>query len=226
MNILVIGDIHSDIENLMVMLDKIALLDFDVIVYSGDFVDIAINLKGATFDDITRLVLEELKGLKKPIVAVPGNHDKEVLHVLEENGVSIHGTGKIIDGVGFYGYGGARTPFGTPLEPSEEEIEDGLEKAYDKVKNCKIKVQVTHMPPARTKLDTISSGAHVGSEVVRKFIEEKKPAVAISAHIHEARSVDEFGETKLINTGRYPEGYCGLVTIDADKVTTKIINLI
>lgn len=226
MNILVIGDIHSDIENLMVLLDKIALLDFDVIVYSGDFVDIAISLKGVTFDDITKLVLEELKGLNKPIVAVPGNHDKGVLPILEENNVSIHGIGKIIDGIGFYGFGGARTPFGTPLEPSEEEIANGLERAYDKVKNCKIKIQVTHMPPARTKLDTISSGAHVGSEVIRKFIEDKKPAVAISAHIHEARSVDELGETKLINAGRYPEGYCGLVTIDADKVTTKIINLI
>jgi len=226
MNILVIGDIHSDIENLMVFLDKVALLNFDVVVYSGDFVDIAINLKGVTFEDITKLVLEELKGLKKSIVAVPGNHDKGVIHILEENGVSIHGNGKIIENVGFYGFGGARTPFGTPLEPSENEIKNGLEKAYDEVKNCRTKVQVTHMPPIRTKVDRIASGAHVGSEVVRKFVEEKNPAVAISAHIHEARGVDELGETKLINSGRFPEGYCGLVTINREKVTTKIINLI
>jgi Icc-related predicted phosphoesterase len=87
-------------------------------------------------------------------------------------------------------------------------------------------VQVTHCPPARTKVDLLYTGAHAGSETIRKFIEEKQPAVAISAHIHEARGTDELGKTKLINSGRFPEGYCGLVSIEKDEVKAKIINLI
>ncbi|MFB0544221.1 MAG: metallophosphoesterase, partial [Asgard group archaeon] len=87
-------------------------------------------------------------------------------------------------------------------------------------------VQVTHVPPARTKLDIIPSGAHVGSENVRKFIEEKQPNAAICAHVHEARGVDELGKTKIINSGRFPEGYCGLVTVKKEETTTKIVNLI
>lgn len=227
MNILVIGDIHSDIENLMNLLDKVSMLSFDVIVYTGDFTDVGISLRGVMETDVAKIILEELKSLKKPLVAVPGNNDnKKIVELLEEEDVSIHGKGKMIENVGFYGFGGAKTPFGTPLEPSEKEIEIGLKKAYEDVKNAKIKVQVTHNPPVRTKVDVISSGAHVGSEVVRKFIEDVKPVVAISGHIHEARGTDEIDGTKLINAGRFPEGYCGLVTIKEKDVTTKIINLI
>jgi len=223
MNILVVGDIHNDVENIMSYSDKISQLSFDAIVCPGDFTDV--GLRGFTPADIAKLVIAELKLFKRPIVAVPGNFDKEVLPVLEKEGVSIHGKGKVVGQVGFYGYGGAKTPFNTPLEPSEEELRMGLEKGYDAVKNAKWKVQVTHMPPARTKMDMIYTGAHVGSEAIRKFIEEKKPAVAVSSHIHEGRGVDEILTTKLINAGRFPEGYCGIVSIDSQGVTAKIINL-
>jgi Icc-related predicted phosphoesterase len=50
--------------------------------------------------------------------------------------------------------------------------------------------------------------------------------VAISSHIHEARGVDELGNTKLINAGRFPEGYCGVVSIIGDNVKAKIVNLL
>jgi len=224
MNILVVSDIHNDIESMMRYIDKISLLDFNVVVCPGDFTDIA--PKGFTKIDIGKIIIEELRGLNKPLVVLPGNQDKELIPMFEEEKISIHGKGKIIDKVGFYGFGGAATPFNTSLEPNEEEIKVGLERAYGEVKDSKIRVQVTHNPPARTKVDAISSGAHVGSEAVRKFIEEKHPLVAISAHIHEARGTDEIDGTKLMNAGRFPEGYCGLVSIDEGKVGMKIINLI
>lgn len=225
MNVLVISDIHNDVENMMIYIDKLALLDFDVIVLPGDFSDVNMP-KGFSQIDIGRIILEEFNSLKKPILALPGNQDKDIIPMLEECGVILHGVGKIIKKVGFYGFGGAATPFGTPFEPNEREVEEGLKKAYEMVKGCKMKVQVTHNPPARTKLDTIPSGAHVGSEAVRKFIEDKQPDAAICAHIHEARGVDELGKTKMINSGRFPEGYCGLITVDNEKTTVKIVNLI
>jgi Icc-related predicted phosphoesterase len=225
MKILVIGDIHNDVENIMNYIDKLALLEFDVIIAHGDFTDYNLP-KGFTREDMAKLILEEIGSLNKPILTVPGNFDGDLIPLFEKEGIGIHGKGKIINNVGFYGFGGARTPFNSPFEPSEEEMKRGLEKAYSDVRNAKIKVQVTHMPPAGTKVDLIESGAHVGSDVIRKFIEEKQPAVAVSAHIHEARGVDELEKTKLVNAGRFPEGYCGLVTAEEGNVSAKVINLI
>jgi len=201
------------------------LLNFDVIVALGDFTDVNLP-KGFSNIDMGKLIIEELGILKKPILAVPGNFDKDLIEFFEKKKILLHGNGRIINGIGFYGFGGARTPFGTPLEPSEDEIERGLKKGFEEIEKTEKKIQVTHMPPAGTKLDIITSGAHVGSEIVRKFIEEKKPVAAISAHIHEARGIDELNPTKLINPGRFPEGYCGLISAGEEKTTTKIINLI
>ncbi len=228
MRIIVVGDVHNDIENLIQFLDRVKSLSPDVIVFSGDFIDIGITIRGFTWIDVSKVVLEELIALNVPILAIPGNHDKDIVPLLEERGISIHGSGKILGDVGFYGFGGAKTPFGTPLEPEEEELEAGLRKAYERVKNAKIKVQVTHNPPYNTKLDRISSGAHVGSKVVRKIIEELQPNVAICAHIHEARGVDTIDHTKIVNAGRFPEGYCGVIDIDisSSNVSAKIVNLI
>jgi Icc-related predicted phosphoesterase len=225
MKILEVADFHNDIENVFNFLDKLSLLEFDVIVCPGDFTDYNVP-KGFTRIDLASIIVEELKTFKKPIIAVPGNMDYEIIEFLEKEGISVHGRSKIIDNFGFYGFGGAKTPFETPLEPSEEEMRKGLEKAYEEIKNCEYKIQVTHVPPFKTKLDIISSGAHVGSETVRNFIEEKKPIVAICAHIHEARGIDEIGKTKIINSGRFPEGYCGLIKIENGKVEAKIVNLI
>lgn len=225
MNILVVSDIHNDVENLMNFIDKISFLDFDVIVAVGDFTDVNLP-KGFRDIDIAELIIEELSLFKKPILTVPGNFDKNLIDFFEKRGISLHGKGKIIENVGFYGFGGARTPYNTPLEPSEEELKEGLTKAHEQIKNCEFRVQVTHMPPARTRLDVLFTGAHVGSEIIRNFIEKVQPDVAISAHIHEARGLDEIGKTKLINSGRFPEGYCGLVTLEKGNISTKIVNLI
>ena len=224
-NIAVVGCIHGDVENLMKFLDKIALLNIDILICPGDFTDFAIP-KGFTRLDIGKVILEELKSLGKPVLSVPGSWDGELIDLLKKEKVSIHAEGKIIDGIGFYGYGGAKTPFNTPFEPSEGEIELGLEKSYGEIKKAEIKVQVTHAPPSKTKVDMIVTGAHVGSVSVRNFVEKNQPNAAICAHIHESRGVDEIGKTKIINPGRFPEGYIGLIDIDDSRITTKVTSLI
>ncbi|MFH0837134.1 MAG: metallophosphoesterase [Candidatus Aenigmatarchaeota archaeon] len=225
MEMLVISDIHNDVENIMTYSDKIAILKFDVIIALGDFTDYNVP-RGFSKLDIGKLIIEELKTFKKPILAVPGNFDKDLIELFESEGVSLHGRGVIIDGVGFYGYGGAKTPFGTSLEPDENELKKGLEKAYTSVQKAKYKIQITHNPPANTKLDHVYTGAHVGSDVVREFIEKHQPDVAVSAHIHEGRGVDEIGRTKLLNAGRFPEGHCGLISINDNKIGVKVVSLI
>jgi Icc-related predicted phosphoesterase len=224
-NILSISCFHSDIENLLNFIDRFSSFNIDIVVCPGDFTDNYLP-KGFSRADLAAIIIEELSILKKPIIAVPGSWDGEIIDFLEKKGVSVHGKGKVVDKIGFYGFGGARTPFNTPFEPEESEISAGLEKAFNAVKNAEVLVQVTHAPPARTGVDIISTGAHVGSDVVRKFIEEKQPTVAICSHIHEGRGVDEIGKTKIVNSGRFPEGYCGLINIENKSVQAKIINLI
>ncbi len=224
MEILVISCIHNDIENLLSLLDKISQLRFDVVVCPGDFTDMSLP-SGFTRADVGRLVIEELKGFGKPLVTVPGSWDKDLIELLRKETVSVHGEGREIGGVGFYGYGGARTPFKTPFEPDDNEIESGLLSAFQKIKNVKNKVQVTHMPPYGTKIDVIYSGAHVGSDIVRSFIEKNKPDAAISSHIHEARGIDIIGDTKLVNAGRFPEGTAAIISVGGVETVAKIINI-
>ena len=217
--------IHGDIENLMKFLDKVELIDFDIMVCPGDFTDFS-TPKGFSRLDIGKIILEELESLGKPVLTVPGSWDADLIEFFKKEKVNAHGEGKKVGGIGFYGYGGAKTPFNTPFEPSEGEIELGLEKSYSEVKNTEVKVQITHAPPNGTKLDVIASGAHVGSNAVRDFIESKRPLAAICAHIHESRGVDELGGTKIINSGRFSEGHLGLIDINDSRATAKVTNLI
>jgi len=222
MRILVIADIHNDIENLLSLLDKAEKISpYDLVIAIGDFTDVNLP-KGFTTKDIGKIILEILKSKKVPILATPGNFDRDLIEVFKNEDVLIHGNGKTIGDVGFYGYGGAKTPFNTPLEPSEDEIYQGLKRGWEEVKSAKVKIQITHVPPLQTKLDLISSGLHVGSEAVRKFIEEKQPHAAVCAHIHEARGIDRIGNTQIINPGRFPEGYAGLIEIDEKTGNVKI----
>ncbi|MCD6402717.1 MAG: metallophosphoesterase family protein, partial [Candidatus Aenigmarchaeota archaeon] len=115
----------------------------------------------------------------------------------------------------------------TNLEPTEEELKRGLEESFSQVKEKPIKIQVTHVPPHLTKIDLISAGLHVGSKVVREFIEEKQPNLAVCGHIHEARGVDWIKNTLIINPGRLSEGYVGIIEIKEDgKVEGKVINVL
>jgi len=225
MDIVVVSDIHGDVENLLTYLDKVKELKFDVVVCPGDFTDVN-TPKGFTQEDIAKLIIGELKSLKVPVMAVPGNVDpKNIIKIFEREGISIHGRGKVVKEFGFFGYGGAKTPFETSIEPTEEELKLGLQNAYKDVKEAKYKVQVTHNPPHGTRLDMIQTGIHVGSNAVKLFIENHQPILAISAHIHEARGTDKLKNTFLINSGRFPEGYLGLVNIGNGIVNGKVLNI-
>jgi hypothetical protein len=225
MRIVAISCIHNDVESILNFYDKLEELKFDIIVCSGDFTD-SVFPKGFDRVSVGRVIIEELKSFNRPLLAVPGAWDKDLIKLLEQEDISIHGKGKVIGGIGFYGFGGAKTPFGLPYEPEEIEIEAGLERAYKDVLKAGVKIQVTHAPPKDTRLDIISTGIHVGSEAVKKFIEKNQPNVAICSHIHESRGVDFIKNTKIVNSGRFPEGYCGVIDIENGNVEVKIINLI
>ncbi|MCA9555208.1 MAG: metallophosphoesterase [Myxococcales bacterium] len=67
-------------------------------------------------------------------------------------------------------------------------------------------VYVTHSPPARTNLDVMRGGIHIGSEAVRAFIEAHRPPLTLHGHIHESPHLtgavqERLGATVSVNAG-------------------------
>jgi len=165
---------------------------------------------------------EELLALlakpKIPVFFVPGNCDPpELLKDVKIRGVSnLHGACEIQDDLCFVGIGGSNPgPFFTPNEFMEESILKILEEAYGKADEEKRLILVSHAPPNGTKVDVVSSGKHVGSMSIRKFIETKKPILNVCGHVHEARGIDHLGSTKIVNPGPSSRGYCTVVNVNA-----------
>jgi Icc-related predicted phosphoesterase len=74
-------------------------------------------------------------------------------------------------------------------------------------------IVIAHNPPKDTKLDIVGPGVHVGSPLIRAFIEEKKPLLVLSGHIHESAAIDSIGPTTLVNPGALAEGKYALAEI-------------
>ncbi len=205
MKIISFGDIHEDYSNLIPL--KNELENADLVIVTGDLT----NFNGRKEAE---KVIEEIMKYNKNILAQLGNLDQpEVNDYLTERGINLHRNGFIRDDIGIFGVGGSNlTPFNTPTEFSEDEIETFLLDGIAKVKNAKYKIMVPHMPPKDTKLDIISAGAHVGSQSVRDFILKHKPDISLSGHIHEARGSDTIENTVVFNAGMFREGGYVIIT--------------
>jgi len=171
MKIISFGDIHEDTSNLVKI--KTILETADLIVVSGDLTNYHGKVEAEN-------VLEAIKKYNKHLLAQYGNLDQpEVDGYLTKEGINLHGNGYIFDDVGIFGCGGSSpTPFNTPSEISDADIERFLTNGYNKVKNAKWKIMVCHTPPKDTAIDVIRSGLHVGSSVVRDFIVQYNPMSA------------------------------------------------
>ncbi len=198
MKIIAFGDIHMEYQGAQAIP---GLGEADLVIITGDLTNFG-------HADDARKVLDGLGLDKERLLALHGNLDHaSVADLLAEMGVHLHGRGRIIGEVGFFGIGGSNlTPFNTPSEHTEEEISSLLEQGFQEVKEAPVKVMVSHAPPKDTQCDVIAGGVHVGSEAVRRFIEEKQPAFCLTGHIHEAKATDRIGETVILNPGMLKDG--------------------
>ena len=220
MKLLILSDIHGEYEKLKKIVESLNE-NFDVIICNGDITDMFNVPKEFSQLDVADIVIQKLLSIGKPLLCVPGNHDPyEIIPILDDYGVNIHEKIKTINGIDFIGFGGADTPFNTKFEPGEKEIEESLNKMQKKIKNKF--VLIVHNPPKNTKLDTTSSGLHVGSAAIREFILNKKPILTVSAHIHEAKGIDNLGSTVLFYPGPVFEGFYGVVEIRGNEIKCDI----
>ena len=195
-------DIHASSRAAQMIRENVQAHRPDVFVAAGDLTN---------FGPVS-YARDLLTGLGVPTLAVPGNCDPpEIVPVLGELGVDLHGKKVTIAGRTFVGIGGSNpTPFGTPFELSEREIEATLGPIMETGA-----ILVSH-PPPRGVVDTVHSGAHVGSVAVRAIVEKFRPPLVLCGHIHEARGIGRLGPTTVVNPGAARDGHSALIELDGE----------
>jgi Icc-related predicted phosphoesterase len=223
MKILAISDIHGKHTKIIDYLNKNPV---DLIILTGDITNFGPS-------ELAEEILNEISSFDIPVLAIPGNCDPVDLYgnIQNSRAVNIHGTSVTIKNVGICGFGGSNpTPFNTPLEFDEIEIYAEARRVMESIKNHEITIFVTHAPPIGTKTDILPSGDHVGSESIRRVIEEFQPTLNLCGHIHESMGIDEIGKTTVINPGMLKYGHACLITIDDSdeeniRITPEIIEI-
>jgi hypothetical protein len=137
------------------------------------------------------------------VYVMPGNHETEqdIAEFCERyRFVNFHDAQMEIGDVHVAGLGySGPTPFNTPGEYSEAELESRLAKFA----GLTPLVLICHAPPLNSSLDRVHEGLHAGSSAVREFIEKQQPRDFFCGHIHEAEGVVErIGATRAMNVGK------------------------
>ncbi|MEZ6105576.1 MAG: metallophosphoesterase family protein [Pirellulaceae bacterium] len=191
MKMLLFSDVHCDAtaaRRLVAAAERV-----DVVVGAGDFASARNGLGELT--DTLRLI-------DRPIVLVAGNaetHD-ELTEAWQGHASAhvLHGSGCRIQGVSFWGVGGAIpvTPFGSwSFDLTEEEGAALLEPCPPGA------VLVTHAPPFGL-LDHGSRGISIGSRSILATIERCRPPLVVCGHVHacSGRTLT-YQESIVINAG-------------------------
>ena len=200
MKLLVISDLHGNMD----MLDKMEGIfkEADAVLFAGDFARFGDSSTGLP-------TLEKLCTMHDSIYAVIGNcDDPDFLKELEKRDISVEKTLTSLDGLSLIGSGGGSKFTGTtPFERTDEELLSDFamvtQQGEGEWNNL---IALMHNPPKDTDCDQVESGAHVGSPLLRKFIEDYQPLAAITGHIHESVGSSKIGETTVINPGSLADG--------------------
>jgi uncharacterized protein len=197
--LLIFSDIHSDRR----ALERLMSTDADYYFCAGDLVNWSRGLDAMG---------EILKQRGERVYVIPGNHEsaQQITDLCHRFGLhDFHGDHIEISGFHVIGLGySSPTPFDTPGEYSEEELEQRLH-AFDGLKPM---IAICHAPPLGTMLDRITNLKHAGSRAMRQFVEREQPRYFFCGHIHEAAGAsDKLGETSAMNVGK--KGYL----LDLDK---------
>ena len=199
MKLLVFSDIHSDAR----ALERLMATDADYYFCAGDLVNFSRGLDAMG---------EILRKRGDRVYVIPGNHEsaQQITDFCARFGLNdFHGGRMELDGFHVVGLGYSNTtPFETPGEYTEEELEKRLHE-FDGLKPM---IAICHVPPHGTMLDRITNLRHAGSTAMREFVRREQPRFFFCGHIHEAAGAQEkLGETSALNVGK--RGYL----LDLDK---------
>jgi Icc-related predicted phosphoesterase len=186
------------------------------------------------------LAEERLAGTGIQLYAMTGNDDPpELQAMLRDSTVLTETEDRVLDlgeGISMISYGFSnRTPWHTPRELDDDELERRIDKLAAQVSQPERAVFNLHVPPARTAIDkapaldsslkpVVKGGSvvmqSVGSEGVRRVLAKHNPMLGLHGHIHESRGAVRLGRTLAINPGsEYGDGMlCGaLLELDGKR---------
>jgi Icc-related predicted phosphoesterase len=207
MRLAYVVDVHGQPEAVAAAVASLGALD--VLIVGGDITT------GGTPEQAERAI-ESWRPLAPRLLALAGNMDSpEIDARLIELGVSLDGRGVALGEVGVFGVSAAPiSPLHTPYELDDDELARRIERGFAAVRSCPTTVFCPHAPPADTSCDRLASGEHVGSAVVRTFVEREQPDLVLCGHIHESRGVDTVGRSRIVNPGPVTSGHAALVEAD------------
>jgi len=195
LRILAIGDLHGDSRQASKLAEFAKKKKVDYVILCGDLTYAEQN--------IDYLVGPFVKRGEK-VLLIPGNHETlATANFLEKlyspKAMNIHGKAIKSGNVGIFGAGGANLGL---FRMPEKRIYKTLSYGFDKIKNMKKKIMVTHVHPSDTLMSRLSTFVP-GSSGVREAIEKLKPDIVLCSHVHEAEGIEEkIGKTRIINVGR------------------------
>jgi uncharacterized protein len=207
MKIAYLVDVHDRFEAVPQTMTEIGPVD--VLVVGGDITT------GGSPDDAARAV-DGWLGLAPRLLALAGNMDSPAIDArLADLGVGLDGRGFAFGDVGVFGVSAAPlSPLHTPYELDDDELELRLEAGFAEVENCRVRILCPHAPPRGTACDRLPNHEHVGSAVIRSFVERKQPDLVLCGHIHESRGTDSIGRTQVVNPGPALAGHYAVVEVD------------
>ena len=199
-----------------------------------------LNVMSETLQRWLNIAEERLSGTGIQLYAMTGNDDPpELQEMLRNSAVLTETEDRLIDvgeGISMVSFGYSnRTPWHTPRELDDDELERRLEKLAAQVRQPERAIFNFHVPPARTAIDkapaldsslkpVVKGGTvqmqSVGSEGVRRVLERYEPMLGLHGHIHESRGAIRLGRTLAINPGsEYGDGVlCGaLLEVDGKR---------
>ena len=206
-DVLLIADLHGQFGKI----DSFLELNPEAVFIAGDITNMG---PVDAVDDV-------LSRIDVPCFAVPGNCDpREIIETLEHSDtVCMHGTAINLGRMSLVGVGGSNpTPFNTPFEMTDKQLDDVLNSAMKKMEKSVHNVLLCHAPPYGT-LDK-PAGEHVGSQSIRKHM--KSFDLVCCAHIHESRGIMEVDGVKIVNPGPAMDGHCAMIHFGTDARDIKI----
>jgi uncharacterized protein len=125
---------------------------------------------------------------------------------------------------------GRETPY--TLDCVDGSIEDDMDKLWQEIESAAWSnfsiIFVSHAPPKNTDLDATSSGHHVGSLAIRRFIENSRAGgrliASLHGHIHESpwrtgRVWQYLGSTPCFNVGQKAQ-FLRALLLDTEEVVS------
>lgn len=195
-----------------------------------------------SIDQWVKLAHERLSGTRVKCYISPGNDDILAIDShLTDTGVVFNPEGKVVGideshemiTLGYTNH----TPWNSPREVDEDQLEQMLEGMCGKVHDMKNCIFNVHCPPIQTIIDQapaldstlkpIVKGGQIqmtaaGSSATKKAIEKYQPLAGIHGHIHESKGLVKIGRTSCFNPGsEYNEGILRGLVIDFEDAKIK-----